>query len=76
MFGLLWGRSLRVWVPACHIAPFPTVVKLASRGGIGRVHRYPLEELQCVSPKRRKEMAALLILRECQDFREFFVQAR
>src|SRR5229473_3178780 len=35
MFGLLWGRSLRVWVPACHSAPFPTVVKLPSRGGIG-----------------------------------------
>src|SRR5260370_39541914 len=28
--------------------------------GIGRVHRYPLVELKCVSPKRRKEMAARL----------------
>jgi hypothetical protein len=26
--------------------------------GIRRVHRYPLVELKCVSPKRRKEMAA------------------
>jgi hypothetical protein len=29
MFGLLWERSRRVWVPAGHIAPFPRVVKTA-----------------------------------------------
>src|SRR6266849_3862546 len=28
--------------------------------GIGRVHRYPLAELKCVSPKRRQEMTARL----------------
>jgi hypothetical protein len=28
--------------------------------GIGRVHRYPLAELKCVSPKRQREMAARL----------------
>ena len=28
--------------------------------GIGRVHRYPLAELKCVSPKRGQEMAARL----------------
>ena len=35
-------------------------VKIFTCPGIGRVHRYPLAELKCVSPKRRKEMAARL----------------
>jgi hypothetical protein len=31
MFGLLWERSRWVWVPASHIAPFPTVVNMEFR---------------------------------------------
>src|SRR5258708_40222230 len=34
MFGLLWGGVGPVWVPACDIAPFPTVVKMDSRWGL------------------------------------------
>ena len=40
MFGLLWGRSRRVWVPACHIAPFPRVVKMEFRSAMGIAPRF------------------------------------
>jgi len=29
--------------------------------GIGRVHRYPLAELKCVSPKRHKQIATRIV---------------
>src|SRR6266850_3855489 len=32
LFGFLWENSRQLWVPKGHIAPFPTVVKMASRG--------------------------------------------
>src|SRR5258708_28673367 len=58
-FGLLWGRSRRVWVPAGHSAPFFGVVKTAfavqmriatwfsdlPAGGTGNTHRRHAETL-------------------------------
>src|SRR5713101_2240533 len=41
-------------------SPFVSACQTRKEGGIGRVHRYPLAELKCVSPKRRREMAARL----------------
>ncbi len=40
MFGLLWVRSRRVSVPKGHIAPFPTVVKMASRRAMRIASRF------------------------------------
>src|SRR6266849_10800562 len=34
LFGFLWESSRQVWVPKGHIAPIPTVVKMAFRGAM------------------------------------------
>src|SRR5216684_5387326 len=39
-FGFLWESSRQVWVPEGHIAPFPTVVKMASRGAMRIASRF------------------------------------